>query len=225
MVKRQKYLSMYEEDLIWMSYRYCIGRHTIAANMHAGNIAKHAYGKLSPERQQFMAYDIRKSIEDNLRFSRMNVFIDTQLSRADNKEYRPLEMVLDILSEHKVEQSEDLKRLDSIYIKYDNGKLKVDYRELPSDAPDNSTEMFPILFDLYVWADLASCFDKRGHKIAIIKDEDGNEKEYEVFESYVQCGYDTYRFTKVWKPVELYVENPFICRYLPQDKIIKIKDI
>ena len=36
-------------------------------------------------------------------------------------------------------------------------------------------------------------------------DGNGNEKEYEVFESYVQCGYDTYRFTKVWKPVELYV--------------------
>ena len=46
-----KEMSMYEEDLIWMSYRYCIGRHTIAASMHAGEIAKHEYFRLSPERR------------------------------------------------------------------------------------------------------------------------------------------------------------------------------
>ena len=31
------------EDFIWMSYRYCIGRKTIAANMHADTIANFIY--------------------------------------------------------------------------------------------------------------------------------------------------------------------------------------
>ena len=32
-------LDSYEEDSMWMSYRYCIGRHTIASHMRANDIA------------------------------------------------------------------------------------------------------------------------------------------------------------------------------------------
>lgn len=49
------------EDLIWMSYRYCIGRKTIAACTHADNIVK-IIDNLSDERRQFMAFDIRREI-------------------------------------------------------------------------------------------------------------------------------------------------------------------
>ena len=31
-------MSDYEEDCMWMSYRYCIGRHAIASAMHANDI-------------------------------------------------------------------------------------------------------------------------------------------------------------------------------------------
>ena len=37
-----KMMTQYEEDCVWMSYRYCIGRHTIASHCHAGDIAKNA---------------------------------------------------------------------------------------------------------------------------------------------------------------------------------------
>lgn len=37
--KQQQMLSEYEIDNIWMSYRYCIPRHTIASHCHAGDIA------------------------------------------------------------------------------------------------------------------------------------------------------------------------------------------
>ena len=68
-------LKDYEEDGIWMSYRYCIGRHTIASHMRAGDILKHYYKrlKLTPERCKFMAKDINKSIEDCLRWGQLNV--------------------------------------------------------------------------------------------------------------------------------------------------------
>ena len=222
MAKKPKYLSNYEEDLIWMSYRYCIGRHTIAANMHAGEIAKHAYGKLSPERQQFMAYDIRRSIEDVLRISRLNFFIDSQISLRDNKDYRPLELLLDILKEHNVSTPEDLKRLDSIHVSYNDSGIDVDFRLLPDDKQDNSTSLMPTLFDLYAWADLAACFDTRSHKIAVVKDDD-KEVEIEVFESYIPQSYSSYTFQKVWKPVDKYIENPAIGWYIPEEQIIKFK--
>lgn len=58
----------YEEDSMWMSYRYCIGRHTIAAHMRAGDIASHCYGRMTKERSIFTAYDINREIEQRMQF-------------------------------------------------------------------------------------------------------------------------------------------------------------
>ena len=58
----------YEEDSMWMSYRYCIGRHTIASHMRAGDIGTHCYGRMTNERSIFTAYDINKEIEQRLQF-------------------------------------------------------------------------------------------------------------------------------------------------------------
>lgn len=61
-------LDSYEEDSMWMSYRYCIGKHTIAAHMRANVIASHCYGRMSGERSVFTAYDINREIERCLQF-------------------------------------------------------------------------------------------------------------------------------------------------------------
>ena len=58
----------YEEDSMWMSYRYCIGRHTIASHMRAGDIASNCYGRMSEERSIFTAYDINREIEQSMQF-------------------------------------------------------------------------------------------------------------------------------------------------------------
>ena len=58
----------YEEDSMWMSYRYCIGRHTIASHMRAGDIGTHCYGRMSEERSIFTAFDINREIEEKLQF-------------------------------------------------------------------------------------------------------------------------------------------------------------
>ena len=61
-------LDSYDEDSMWMSYRYCIGRHTIASHMRADAIARRCYGRLSNERSVFTAYDINREIESCLQF-------------------------------------------------------------------------------------------------------------------------------------------------------------
>lgn len=58
----------YEEDSMWMSYRYCIGRHTIASHMRAGDIGTHCYGRMTNERSIFTAYDINREIEQKMQF-------------------------------------------------------------------------------------------------------------------------------------------------------------
>ncbi len=61
-------LDDYEEDSMWMSYRYCIGRHTIASHMRAGDIANRCYGRISRERSIFTAYDINREIEQKMMY-------------------------------------------------------------------------------------------------------------------------------------------------------------
>lgn len=61
-------LDSYDEDSMWMSYRYCIGRHTIASHMRANDIASHCYGRMSEEHSIFTAYDINREIEMCLQF-------------------------------------------------------------------------------------------------------------------------------------------------------------
>ena len=61
------------EDLIWMSYRYCIGRKTATASMHAGTVADIIFKNpnlLTKERKEFMAQDIRQCILDTLRWNK-----------------------------------------------------------------------------------------------------------------------------------------------------------
>lgn len=69
LIKNTK-MSDYEEDCMWMSYRYCIGRHTIASHMHAHDIWVNCNGRMSPERQLFNAYDINREIEHCLSFNK-----------------------------------------------------------------------------------------------------------------------------------------------------------
>ena len=70
MVRRKQFKAVitdkdFFEDCIWMSYRYCIGRRTIAAAAHANDIARHVH-YLSKERRQFMAKDIRSEISSHI---------------------------------------------------------------------------------------------------------------------------------------------------------------
>lgn len=56
-------------DSMWMSYRYCIGRHTIAAHYRACELAKYCYGHLKEDRSVFNAFDMNREIEDKMKFS------------------------------------------------------------------------------------------------------------------------------------------------------------
>lgn len=59
------------DDLIWMSYRYCIGRHTIASCMHADDIIqliKDNEALFDTNRLKFYHDDIISTINDCIRF-------------------------------------------------------------------------------------------------------------------------------------------------------------
>lgn len=156
----QAYLSDYEMDCVWMSYRYCIGRHTIASHCHAGDIANNAYGRMTDERTQFMSKDINKEIYDKLNWS--------DWFRIDNiwnlKEFRPLDIMYQCLNEIGIKDANDLKKVRNIECYFTkDGELKTDVYYYNDKDKFNYKSFFDIE-SLEVWQRLANLFDMENHK-------------------------------------------------------------
>ena len=119
-------LNDYEEDCMWMSYRYCIGRHTIASSMHAGHIWENCKNRMSKERQLFTAYDINREIENHLSFSAPYFhFPITSL----NEIYIPaIDIVCKFIEDNEINSIEDFIKYRDIYVKfnYDTNDYSLD---------------------------------------------------------------------------------------------------
>ncbi len=207
----------YHEDLVWMSYRYAIGRHTIAAHQHALNIAKYEYYTLTHDQKQHFATDIRQCIEDNLRFGEYNVSIDYTISQ---EERRPLEFLLQYFIDNPYWYT-DYKGL---IIKRDISTGKIIYEEKKMSINNNSPLSMMYLEDLLVWMDLASYFDEDNYKTCKVE-HNGEIKEITYFVSYI-----LYRnkddinscWKKVKKPVKQYRDYLGTDCYIQDDaKIIE----
>jgi len=119
-IKENTKLSDYEEDSMWMSYRYCIGRHTIASHMRAGDIAKECYRRISDERSIFTAYDINREIEQQLMFGCGPSwhFPITSL----NKIYTSaIDIYCQFIEDYQIKSKEDLLKYKDVHVfLYDN---------------------------------------------------------------------------------------------------------
>lgn len=108
-------MSDYETDCMWMSYRYCVGRHTIASHGMAGDIAKNCYKRMTDERSIFTAYDINRSIEDCMRFGKGPEwrFPITSL----NKIYTTaIDIFCEFLEDYDIKSKEDYLKYRSINV-------------------------------------------------------------------------------------------------------------
>jgi len=107
-------LSDYEEDCMWMSYRYCIGRHTIASHMHANTIWQNCKGRMTDERALFTAYDINREIEMSLAFMKPYFhFPITSLNRI----YTPaVDIVCQFMEEYNINSIEDFIKYRDINV-------------------------------------------------------------------------------------------------------------
>ena len=198
-----------------MSYRYCIGRHTIAAHHHAADIVNHAYGKLDPDRQSFMAFDIRREIADNLKFAPTNFIIEpTNIQNAEW--FNPLQLYIEGLRNFGITTQTEVEKVKSL-IYNRNHEYEIEYYD--GDASHSVYSMMNV-DDLLIWSDLASLFDERCHKIATVQNPDTGEiSEIEVYRSYTRKDYHTIEYEPVWRSVD---SNLVTQRYLINDTIIKL---
>lgn len=108
-------LSDYEEDCMWMSYRYCIGRHTIAASMHAPAIWKHCKDRMSDERALFTAFDINREIESSMVF--IKPYFHFPLTSLNRIYTSAIDIFCQFLEDYKIEDIADLIKYRDVYVK------------------------------------------------------------------------------------------------------------
>lgn len=213
MKNNDKQKLQFNEDFIWMSYRYCIGRHTIAAHYHAETIANSVYGKVTDARMEFFSEDICSCINDQISYKN---FIDFGYVPKDK--FKPLDIVCSVLSEEKIDSIEKLKSIKSISIDWDNKDEKFKYSLYYFNENDKDRNYCLSLWDftdLEVWQKLANLLDKRTHKYCKLTD--GTISEYYETWKMVNTGDGGFSFRKYKCPVS--VLN--ICRlcYIPMESI------
>lgn len=190
------------EDFIWMSYRYCIGRHTIAAAYHADVIRGLIMDNpncLSENRKAFMAIDIRRQINDLVCW-RSNVHVDGP---------RDADLYSLILYKGSEKPNEKVKfYVDEFYNTVTTEPCEDD-KYVPYDKDFE---------DIIRWIKLANILDKSTHKI-ITTNFNGEIKDVECYPYPYKVDNGVY-VTKWTSPEKTLVNDS----YLADEYIVEIKD-
>ena len=140
-------LSDYEEDCMWMSYRYCIGRHTIASYMHASNIWANCKGRMKKERQLFNAFDINREIEDKLKFGCGGPEWHFPVTSLNRIYATAIDIFCEFLEEYNIKSKEDYLKYYSIdVILTDNDR---GYKIETTTWDEKLQSMIPVFAEIY----------------------------------------------------------------------------
>lgn len=190
------------EDFIWMSYRYCIGRHTIAAAYHADVIRGLIMDNpdcLSENRKAFMAMDIRRQINDLVCW-RSNVHVDGP---------RDADLYSLILYKGSEKPNEKVKfYVDEFYNTVTTESCEDD-KYVPYDKDFE---------DIIRWIKLANILDKSTHKI-ITTNFNGEIKDVECYPYPYKVDNGVY-VTKWTSPEKTFITDS----YLADEYIVEVKN-
>ena len=224
--KRIKKLSDYEETLIWMSYRYAIGRHTIASCTHAGDIAQNSYDRLllTPGRMQFMSKDINDDILRHLEWAPYNFTIDRS-SGFSQEEIEPLNLFYQFINTLNIKNFNELNKIKRVETVKTNGDVSfiVIYNE---DGKESGYISSMDIDDLEPWQRLASVFSLKNHKFCKTL-YNGEEKIVEYVDvwdrKYGKDGYplEVIQYEKVKMPIDGYLGSPSILTRINEEYIVE----
>ena len=190
--KKSNLLSEFEETCLWMSWRYAIGRNSIASVTHAHDIAMYTFWKQTIERKEFNAFDIAREIESQLNYP-FNFHIEHP---NVNVNFQPLEKFFEFLKRENIHNLNDLNNYKSI--KYKDGEFYIvkhpfvdEYHSNPEgdkqkayyDNPKPRSFSTMDIDDLIPWQMLAAAFDVKRLLVAHVEYE-GNEEDIVCFKSY-----------------------------------------
>ena len=186
------------DDLIWMSYRYCIGSHTIAAAHHADtikNVIQQNKDAFSGDRLKFYARDIRDCINSILHW-RDDISIEGFANNWDT--YSAL---LYEVSKH--DNPQELKFTIDTY----NKTIYTD----PLGKENKCSSDYDY-HDFIRWVKLANWLDDSCHRI-VVTNFKGKVEEHICFSYPIRIGN---KYKQVWSEldsslgIDLYITNEYI---------------
>jgi hypothetical protein len=167
-IKDQKFF----EDLLWMSVRYCIGRHTISSTKHANHIAEYA-DTMDDVFREKLAVEIRREIDRSLSFN-SNIKIEY---RYDDDSIDVATLIGKALAET---DPEELLWKDTLFT-----VDKKNHEVVKSTVFDCANQKITtILCDYLPWAKLANFLDKSTWRDVVVE-YDGKRETYKCF-PYIQ---------------------------------------
>ena len=193
-----------------MSYRYCIGRHTIAACMHANTIMallSRNPGIISDERAQFNARDIRNEINRCISFKE-NIQID---GNEDGK---------DVFSALLYTMEDLDPKWHKFY--FNAAQMCITSAE-ELEKPLQTWQSFDADYtDLIPWVKLANWLDTSCHKILTI-DNNGITSKIKCypFPRQIRNG-DYVEYVEAWTSAE-HPHDPSMCIYIDPENIKHIE--
>ena len=226
MAKKKEKCSLFEEMLMWTSYRYCIGRHTYVTSL-AGEMAQHYYDKLTDERMEFTANDIRKEILDRLQWLPFNF----RIHRMYNEDpLNPIDALLTFVQNENINSLEEFAGYANLEYDAHKGTYVFDKKTPTINSFFSASD----IDELIPWDNLAACFDKKNHKI-VTTEYEGKTETHRCFKSWrrksVPCedkpGYyrqSEFGWEPVWIPLDSFLAgNQY--RYIANEYITKVEDI
>ena len=203
------------EDLIWMSYRYCIGRKTIAASSHAGTIADIIFKNpkfLSKDRLEIIVEDIRRSIFDVIKWNK-HVKVEGHYA-VDNWSW-------DFYSELLLASQKCPYPCEAIYYIDITTRNVTWYRD--ENSINKYAESFDYMYhDLISWVKLANALDETCHKDITVNIE-GKEHIIRCFPYVARI---QGKYEQVWASLDRDAgSNITMQGYVIPELIIKIEDI
>lgn len=200
------------EDFIWMSYRYCIGRKTIAACTHADTIAaliSNNPNLLSDDRRAFMVKDIREEITNKINWKRC---IHIEGSHYNKDVFSPLMYALNKYPDRKQTVFHFDANTNEIY------KVEKDESLYEFDTVDSDYN------DLIPWVKLANLLDTSCHRVITVVF-DGKKKEIDCypFPRDIRNEDGTITYKESWAGVD--GNGVSMCRYICEDYITEIESI
>ena len=197
-----------------MSYRYCIGRKSIAACCHADTIGKIIVDNpdvMSDGKLTFNANDIRDRITDCLNW-KANVNIDGSPNGRD-------------VYSTFLYQLNDYHAVNMLSFEFDACAMRISHTEpltaqvLAWETPDSDYT------DLIPWVKLANWMDKTCHK-RIVTEYNGKTEEFICYPFPRQIRYEDGRveYKESWSDINI-TDNVSVCRYIADEYIKEIKEL
>lgn len=218
---KEKPLSEYEKDAMWMSYRYAIGRHTIACVEHSGNLVKNVYHRLSDEEKKHTAFDIRREIASvlaeqynfSMNFSMPDSYCD------------PFKALIELSKTDKVKNSNLINVLEQNTVRVElneNNEYTFSY-----STPWTIRTIYPMQLDeLAEWANAANALDSSKHYI-VHTNYNGKKEDYETFERIRvhEEPQEGVLIDIVYSDIKSYLEKPGVFGYMRKECITGIEPI